>query len=251
MSCLWIIPSLSIVVCVLFSACSSDQPEQQGNEFMRTRMVEDQIAARGVRQPAVLEALRRVPRHEFVPPEYRHLAYTDQPLPIGHGQTISQPYIVALMTELLQVGEGDTVLEIGTGSGYQAAVLAEIVDYVYTIEIVEPLAARAAEDLSRLGYDNVQVRCGDGYRGWTEHAPYDGIIVTAAPPRVPEPLINQLKPGARMVIPVGEFYQELLVLVRTEEGYETLKSIPVRFVPMVGEVQDPPSKEEQERPNDR
>ncbi len=251
MSCLWLLAPLPLLVCVVFSACSSDQADMQGYERMRAQMVEEQIAARGIREPSVLDALLRVPRHEFVPPEYRHLAYTDQPLPIGHGQTISQPYIVGLMTELLQVGEGDAVLEIGTGSGYQAAVLAGIVRRVYTIEIVQALAARAAEDLARLGYTNVEVRCGDGYQGWAEHAPYDGIIVTAAPPRIPEPLLSQLKPGARMVVPVGEFYQELLVVERTAEGYRTLRSIPVRFVPMVGEVQGAPRTERQERPHDR
>ena len=200
-------------------------------------MVQEQIESRGVTAPRVLESLRQVPRHEFVPPEYRHLAYTDQPLPIGEGQTISQPYIVALMTELLQVGAGDTVLEIGTGSGYQAAVLGNLVDQVYTMEIVESLAIRAERDLARLGYANVDVRCGDGYGGWPEHAPFDGIIVTAAPPVVPRPLLEQLKRGARMVVPVGDFYQELRVLEKGDEGFRTMKSIPVRFVPMVGDVQ--------------
>ncbi len=218
---------------------------------MRAQMVREQIEARGVRDPHVLEALRKVPRHEFVPPEYRYLAYTDQPLPIGHGQTISQPYIVALMTELLEVGPGDTVLEIGTGSGYQAAVLATIVDNVYTIEILEPLATRAETDLARLGYGNVEVRCGDGYQGWAEHAPYDGIVVTAAPPRIPGPLMAQLKIGARMVVPVGEFYQELLVVEKTEEGYKTLRSIPVRFVPMVGEVQRAVRRKDEESYHER
>lgn len=251
MSYLWLLMPLPLVVCVLFGAWSSEQGETHSYERARYRMVEQQIAARGVRDPLVLAAMEKVPRHEFVPAEYRHLAHTDQPLPIGHGQTISQPYIVGLMTELLQVGAGDTVLEIGTGSGYQAAVLASIVERVYTIEIVEALADRAAADLARLRYLNVEVRCGDGYQGWPEHAPYDGVIVTAAPPRIPEPLLEQLKLGARMVIPVGEFYQELLVVQRTKEGYRTLRSIPVRFVPMVGEVQQAPEDHTQERPDDR
>ncbi len=173
----------------------------------REHMVARQIAARGVSNPRVLEAMRSVERHRFVPPDAVDLAYTDQPLPIGHGQTISQPYIVALMTELLDPQPSDTVLEIGTGSGYQAAVLATLVSHVYTIEIIPALADEAARRLEELGYHNVTVRCADGYRGWPEHAPFDGIIVTAAPPTIPRPLLDQLAPGARLVVPVGEFYQ--------------------------------------------
>jgi protein-L-isoaspartate(D-aspartate) O-methyltransferase len=206
-------------------------------EALRQRMVEEQIAARGVRDEAVLRAMREVPRHEFVPPDYRAEAYRDSPLPIGDGQTISQPYIVALMSELLEVQAGDRVLEIGTGSGYQAAVLAAMGVEVYSIEIKPRLCRQAAEVLEGLGYEAVHVRCGDGYGGWPDAAPFRGIIVTAAPDRIPEPLVEQLGPGARMVIPVGSFYQELKVLTRAEDGVAERSVIPVRFVPMTGEIE--------------
>ena len=197
-------------------------------------MVEEQIAARGVSDRAVLRAMGAVPRHEFVPAGVRPGAYADRPLPIGHGQTISQPYIVALMTELAAVKPGDRVLEIGTGSGYQAAILAELGAEVYSIEIVEPLARRAAETLRRLGYDRVHVRHGDGTRGWPDAAPFVAIVATAAPAEVPPALIAQLAPGGRLVIPVGTDDQELQLLVRTASGIETRRVVPVRFVPMVG-----------------
>jgi protein-L-isoaspartate(D-aspartate) O-methyltransferase len=203
----------------------------------RERMVTKQIESRGVTDGNVLSAMRRVPRHLFVPKQYEDRAYSDGPLPIGHDQTISQPYIVALMTELLEVGRDDRVLEIGTGSGYQSAVLAEIVDSVYSIEIVCDLANSARELLEKLGYDNVEVICGDGYRGDTAAAPFDAIIVTAAPDHIPEPLIEQLRQGGRMVIPVGDFYQELVVIEKTPEGLVKRRSIPVRFVPMTGEAE--------------
>ncbi len=183
----------------------------------------------------VMRAMAEVPRHEFVPAEMRHFAYSNGPLPIGHGQTISQPYIVALMSELLQVGEGDTVLEVGTGSGYQTAVLAQLVKQVYSIEIVEPLATQARERLRSLGYSNVETRSGDGYLGWAEHAPYDGIIVTAAAPHVPPPLTEQLRPGARLVIPVddGLMNQQLLVVEKGLDGSLTrFPILPVAFVPL-------------------
>ena len=183
----------------------------------------------------VMDAMREVPRHEFVPPEFRGAAaYRDSPLPIGNGQTISQPYIVALMSDLADVGPDSIVLEIGTGSGYQAAILAEIVSHVYTIEIVEPLGRRAMETLERLGYDNVSVRIGDGYAGWPEQAPFDAIVVTAAPEQVPEPLIQQLKMGGRLVIPVGGQgeTQSLQVLEKTGAGEIAVTDVlPVRFVP--------------------
>ena len=206
---------------------------------LRERMVETQIARRGVLDSALLLAMRTVPRHRLVPDKDRPYAYSDEPLPIGEGQTISQPYIVAYMTEALELKPTDRVLEIGTGSGYQAAVLAEIVDSVFTIEIIKPLAEGAQSTLLELGYTNVFVRCGDGYRGWPEHAPFDGIIVTAAPDHVPQPLVEQLAVGGRLVIPVGSYTQELLVIRKTTEGVVTDTTLPVRFVPMTGEAQRP------------
>jgi protein-L-isoaspartate(D-aspartate) O-methyltransferase len=204
---------------------------------LRQNMVETQIAARGVEDTLVLNAMLEVERHRFMPKTYEPLAYADRPLPIGHDQTISQPYIVALMTSLLELESGDTVLEIGTGSGYQAAILAEIGARVYTIEILEPLAETARKQLDELGYTNIEVKCGDGYKGWPEYAPFDGIIVTCAPPEIPVPLLEQLKVGGKLVIPVGESYQELLLMRRTEDGFERTSVIPVRFVPMTGEAQ--------------
>ena len=204
----------------------------------REAMVRSQIEARGVRDSAVLAALRRVPRHEFVPTEVRPEAYADHPLPIGERQTISQPYIVGFMTELLQVKPGHRVLEIGTGSGYQAAVLAELGADVYTIEIVENLAHTARAVLERLGYEKVRVRSGDGYQGWQDAAPFDRIIVTAAPPQVPQPLIDQLKPGGRLVVPEGDQDQDLVLYTKSADG--TLRRdrvLPVRFVPMTGRAQ--------------
>jgi protein-L-isoaspartate(D-aspartate) O-methyltransferase len=206
-------------------------------QVMRDRMVDDQVIPRGITDKAVLAAMRKVPRHQFVPPEMAPYAYSDRPLPIGFDQTISQPSIVARMTELAAVRKGQRVLEIGTGSGYQAAVLAALGAEVYTIEIVEQLGKRAATDLARLGYGGVKTRIGDGYQGWPEAAPFDAIIVTAAPPRVPEPLRQQLRVGGRLVIPVGEASQELRVLTRTETGFEDRSVFPVRFVPMTGEAQ--------------
>jgi protein-L-isoaspartate(D-aspartate) O-methyltransferase len=205
----------------------------------RDQMVREQIAARGIESPAVLAAMRAVPRHELVPKPVRELAYADRPLPIGYDQTISQPYIVALMTELSAAGPGDKVLEIGTGSGYQAAVLAELGARVFSIEIVEPLAVRAGRDLERLGHgDKVTVRAGDGYRGWPAEAPFDAILLTAAPPKVPQPLIEQLRVGGRLVAPVGEGIQELRVLRKTESGVTEEAILPVQFVPMTGEARD-------------
>ncbi|HUK81784.1 MAG TPA: protein-L-isoaspartate(D-aspartate) O-methyltransferase [Verrucomicrobiae bacterium] len=201
----------------------------------RVHMVKQQIHARGVTNTQVLAAMQKVPRHEFVPERSRAAAYDDAPLPIGYGQTISQPYIVALMTELLELSRGDKVLEIGTGSGYQAAILAEIVGQIYTIEIIEPLADSAAARLKRLGYNKVEVKFGDGYFGWPKHAPFDAIIVTAAADHVPPPLIEQLKPGGRMVIPLGSvFFRQTLVLVEkdTDGKVRTRNIAPVAFVPL-------------------
>jgi protein-L-isoaspartate(D-aspartate) O-methyltransferase len=202
----------------------------------RDKMVEYQIERRGIKDPAVIKAMKVVKRHMFVPEKYQNKAYSDRPLPIGHGQTISQPYIVALMTELLNLEEGDKVLEIGTGSGYQAAVLSHITSNVYTIEIVEELANKAKETLQNQGYNNVKVKTGDGYKGWKEYAPFDAIIVTASPSDVPDPLKNQLAEGGRMIIPVGgEIFQEL-VLLEKENGKLVRKEVSsVRFVPMVDE----------------
>nr|MBN2278484.1 protein-L-isoaspartate(D-aspartate) O-methyltransferase [candidate division Zixibacteria bacterium] len=206
-------------------------------EQMRSRMIEAQIIRRGIKDEKVLEAMRRVPRHLFVPAEYRDDAYNDGPLPIEHGQTISQPYIVAIMTELLQLDSVSKILEIGTGSGYQAAVLAEISDSVYSIDIIPELARKADSLLDSLGYTSIQVRAGDGYLGWPEAAPFDAIIVTAAAPQIPQPLLDQLKPTGRMVIPVGDYSQELLLITRDRDNIIKKSVIPVRFVPMTGEVQ--------------
>jgi protein-L-isoaspartate(D-aspartate) O-methyltransferase len=206
---------------------------QEAFAEQRQRMVREQIAARGVRDRAVLEVMRTVPRERFVPPGMRAQAYADLPLLIGYEQTISQPYIVALMTELLGVGKEHRVLEIGTGSGYQAAVLAGLVETVYSIELVPELARSAAQTLAAEGYRNVQVRAGDGYLGWPEHAPFDRIILTAAPPEIPSALVAQLKAGGRLVAPVGEEWQDLVVLEKGRDGKtSTRKVLPVRFVPM-------------------
>jgi protein-L-isoaspartate(D-aspartate) O-methyltransferase len=219
--------------------------EEAGITTARKRMVQEQLTAgwRGITNERVLAVMGKVPRHEFVPADMRAHAYADGPLPIGHGQTISQPYIVAFMTQQLQPQPADRVLEIGTGSGYQAAVLAELVKEVYTIEIVEPLAHRAEAGLKRLSYTNVHVRAGDGYKGWPEAAPFDAIIVTCAPAQVPQPLVEQLKDSGRMIIPVGPAEDQKLVLLRKKDGQLERQSIlPVRFVPMTGEAQRPAAK---------
>jgi protein-L-isoaspartate(D-aspartate) O-methyltransferase len=202
----------------------------------RAAMVRE-IEARGVSDPRVLAAMREVERHRFVPDALRAQAYDDRPLPIGQGQTISQPYIVALMTELAAVRPGARVLEIGTGSGYQAAVLSLLAGEVYTIEIVEPLAREARERLARLGHQNVSVRAGDGYRGWLEKAPFDAILLTAAPPQIPGPLLEQLAPGGRLVAPVGDAAQELVLVEKTPSGLRRRSIVRVAFVPMTGEAQ--------------
>jgi len=210
-----------------------------GFEAEREAMVKYQIEARGIKDRRVIEAMRKVPRHLFVPPEYRDAAYEDRPLPIGEGQTISQPYIVALMTEALGLKGGERVLEIGTGSGYQAAILAELAGEVYTIEIVPSLAKRAEELLRDLGYDNVHVSQGDGSFGWPEAAPFDAIILTCAAPRVPERLLEQLKDKGRMVLPLGRdpFFQSLVLIIKDGDEFEQRMITGVVFVPMTGEIE--------------
>ena len=196
-------------------------------------MVDRQIRARGIRSAEVLDALARVPRELFVPADVRHRAYEDSPLPIGYGQTISQPYIVAYMTEALETSPDHRVLEIGTGSGYQAAVLAGLVRQVYSIEIVPELADSARRTLTDAGYRNVEVRTGNGYAGWPERSPFDRIIVTAAPPEVPSALVDQLAVGGRMVVPVGTLLQEIVIVTKDARGVSETRTIPVRFVPMI------------------
>jgi len=211
------------------------------NEFavQRIKLVEQHIIKEGIKQKSVIESMLQVPREEFVPKNLRKMAYLNKPLPIGYGQTISQPYIVALMTELLNVDKDDRVLEVGTGSGYQAAILSNIVKEVYTVEIIEALAKSAEKRLKRLGYKNVKVKWGDGYYGWEEYAPFDAIIVTAAAGHIPPPLLKQLKPGGRMCIPVGQAYfpQVLKLVEKKEDGSVIVKDIlPVLFVPLTREI---------------
>lgn len=196
-------------------------------------MVMRQLISRGISDEKVLRVMENTPRHLFIPKNLIREAWNDGPLPIGEGQTISQPYIVAIMTELLELKGHEKVLEIGTGSGYQAAVLAQLVDTCYTIELVKVLADSAASRLKRLGYTNIIAKCDDGYQGWAEQAPFDRIIVTAAPPEVPHMLVEQLKPEGKMVVPVGKIYQELMVVTKTKKGIRRENIIPVRFVPMV------------------
>ncbi len=205
------------------------------NDFssLREKMIEVQIAGRGIKNAKVLDAMGKVPRHFFVPEELSDSAYADGPLPIGAGQTISQPYIVAYMTEILELGGAERVLEVGTGSGYQTAVLAEIVKDVFTIEVVSTLSQRAQDVLKSLGYANIQFKIGDGTRGWKDFAPYDAIMVTAAPGSVPKVLQEQLQVGGRMIIPIGVDYQELVLVRREEKTFKETRLLPVRFVPLV------------------
>ena len=209
----------------------------------RDHMVKAQLLTRGISDQAVIRAMRAVPRHEFVPVEDAAEAYDDHPLPIGYGQTISQPYIVAYMTEALRLSERERVLEIGTGSGYQAAVLAQLGVRVFTIEIVEELAERARQTFDRLGVPHVTSRAGDGYQGWPEQAPFDAIILTAAPEHIPQPLLDQLAPGGRMILPLGKTLQKLIILTNTPAGIQRKELLPVAFVPMTGEVQTRPSSQ--------
>lgn len=232
------IKTILLAAFLLISGCREEIEEVQRDPIftgMRKQMVERQIAARGISDVRLLEAMIRVERHKFVPEEKQKYAYNDHPLPIAEGQTISQPYIVAIMTELLKLDGDERVLEIGTGSGYQAAILAELAKDVYTIEILEPLALQSEKLLVELGYKNITVKFGDGYLGWEKYAPFDGIIVTCAPPHIPRPLIDQLAEGGRMVIPVGVEFQELKLLEKIDGKIKTTSIIPVRFVPMTGE----------------
>ena len=231
--------AFALGLCVPAAACAGQHPPEDDDAARRQRMVEQQLAPRGIDDARVLEAMRNVPRHRFVPDAVAPDAYSDGPLSIGYGQTISQPYIVALMTELARPAPGDRVLEVGTGSGYQAAVLAGLVGHVYSIEIVVPLAQHAVGLLAELGYANVTVKAGDGYAGWPEHAPFDAIVVTAAPERIPAPLLDQLRPGGRLVIPVGPVHatQQLRVVEKDAQGRLRERHItPVRFVPLTGEA---------------
>ena len=228
---------LSMVCCVftLSATCTGSSKQKPDYREQRQNMVENQLRSRDIDDPDVLEAMQKVRRHLFVPENVRHLAYKDRPLPIGHNQTISQPYIVALMTQLADIKKPDKVLEIGTGSGYQAAILAKLGTKVYSVEIIPELAKNSRNLLQKLGYNNAEVRTGDGFKGWPENAPFDCIIVTCAPPEIPDPLLEQLAVGGRMVIPVGEHRQKLKLLQKEQDGEVEQKNIlPVRFVPMTG-----------------
>ena len=230
-------PIVALLLFHLFVAAGNPQSTTEADfALARKRMVEEQLAAsgRGIKNPRVLEAMATVPRHEYIPEAVRKFAYLDEPLPIGYGQTISQPFIVAYMTEQLEPKTTDRVLEIGTGSGYQAAVLSRLVAEVFTIEIIGPLAKRAEADLKRLGYTNVEVLAGDGYKGWPARAPFDAIIVTCAPEQIPQPLVDQLRDGGRMIVPVGPpGAQKLYLLKKTRAKIEQQAVLPVWFVPMI------------------
>jgi protein-L-isoaspartate(D-aspartate) O-methyltransferase len=237
-----VLAGLAVAGLAAASGIAMANPVEPGpDDFLaaRLRMVSEQIERRGVRDPRVIEAMRRVPRERFVPEAMREHAYEDGPLPIGGGQTISQPYIVAFMTEAARVGPGAKVLEVGTGSGYQAAVLAEMGAKVFSIEILPDLAERARRSLGEAGHGGVQVRIADGYLGWPGEAPFDAILVTAAPADIPPPLLEQLATGGRLVIPVGSGTQDLVRVTRTTGGFHRESLLPVRFVPMTGEAQKP------------
>lgn len=230
---------LALTLLSIFLLANFSIPEDDNNVYAQKRweMVETQIISRGIRDSKLIRAMLKIPRHKFVPENLRDIAYGDNPLPVGIEQTISQPYIVALMTELLRLNSGEKVLEVGTGSGYQTAILAEMGCKVYTIEILEPLSEKAQQVLKSLGYEDIHYKIGDGYRGWPQFAPFDAIIVTAAPDHMPQPLIEQLKTNGRMIIPVGAQYQELLLTKKTDKGTDMKTVTPVRFVPMIGEAQ--------------
>jgi protein-L-isoaspartate(D-aspartate) O-methyltransferase len=233
-----IVAQYLLFAAIATTGCGQQTPTAADLAAQRQRMVEQQLKPRGIKDEHVLAAMAKVPREEFVPADVRRSAYEDGPLPIGYDQTISQPYVVAFMTEQLRPKRSDRVLEIGSGSGYQAAILGELVAEVYTIEIVEPLAKSAEATLQRLGYNNVYIKVGDGYKGWPQEAPFDAIIVTCAPEKVPQPLVDQLKDGGRMIIPVGErFAQQLYLLEKKNGQLKESVTLPVRFVPMLREAQ--------------
>ena len=235
---LFVCCGLWFLIGTLEEGCSGmNVPEDDTRQLDRDRMVNAQIVGGGITDTNVIAAMRRVPRHRFIPDYESDDAYGDFPLPIGHNQTISQPFIVAYMTETLKLSPGEKVLEIGTGSGYQAAILAEMGAKVFSIEIVKPLAQYAKDNLMKSGYHQVSVRAGDGYQGWPEESPFDAIIITAAPDHVPAPLLEQLAIGGRLILPVGDYSQNLVMIRRTEEGYQRTELLPVRFVPMTGEAE--------------
>ena len=215
---------------------SSRIDSEKSHDFFseqRQRMVSEQIQQRGITNPQVLEAMKKVPRHQFVLPDFEYFAYNDSALAIDYGQTISQPYIVAYMSEMANIQPEDKVLEIGTGSGYQAAILAELAQEVYSVEVIPALAKRAHQTLKKLGYDNIHLRISDGYKGWPENAPYQSILVTAAPEEIPQALIDQLAVNGRMIIPIGKYIQKIVIITKTKDGITKQDAIPVRFVPMV------------------
>ncbi|MBM3326008.1 MAG: protein-L-isoaspartate(D-aspartate) O-methyltransferase [Calditrichaeota bacterium] len=222
---------------MLSQSCKAQTAREDPWAKPRAKLLKE-LREQGIDDKAVLAAMDSVPRHEFVPAAWRKSSYENRPLPIGHDQTISQPFIVAYMSQALELKPGDKVLEIGAGSGYHAAVMSRLASRIFTIEIVPALGESAAKLLKRLGYDNIAVRIGDGYRGWPEEAPFDAICITAAPPEVPQPLLDQLKIGGRLIAPVGENWQKLVLVRRTPDGYEQHNLIPVLFVPMTGEAQD-------------
>lgn len=241
-----------VILMLFYCSCSSASRDQEHKDRNRSatlqpgqnmdttqwkkeakEMVATQLVARGISDKNVIHAMENIPRHLFVPKSLKDMAYTDRPLPINEEQTISQPYIVAIMSELLELKGHEKVLEIGTGSGYQAAVLSQLADTCYSIELIKSLADSASQLLKRLGYNNVIAKCDDGYKGWPEHAPFDCIIITAAPEEIPQKLVDQLKVNGRMVVPVGKFYQQLVLITKTEKGIKKKNIIPVRFVPMV------------------
>lgn len=230
---------LALAVAIAAATLAGPPPVGAGDfDALRKAMVQEQVRQKGITKPEVLAAMAQVPRHLFVPDSLREVAYSDKPLTLGQGRTIYQPYVVALMTSLLELDKGDKVLEVGTGTGYQAAVLSRIARKVYSIEIVPPVASQARKRLAVLGYPNVEVLTGDGYRGLPTQAPFDAILLSAAPPEIPEALLDQLKEGGRMVVPVGGFFQDLLVITKTKDGIEKRTVIPVRLAPMTGRAQD-------------